>query len=192
MKHDTLCFMLCLAIAALSSGAIKAGAADADEPPAKTKDGKNAIDFDALSKLPGNADKGEAVFRNDKGANCVNCHQIGGKGNNVGPPLDAIGEKPKEVIFESILKPSAAIQHGFETCTVKLKTGAVMLGLLIQDGDDIILRTQDGVDHEISGADIAKKAIQEQSMMPEGLAGTMTLQELLDLVAWLSKQSVNK
>jgi putative heme-binding domain-containing protein len=192
MKQKSLRVTLCLCL--LGSGVFSVMAADGpDDPPAKTKDGKDAIDFDALAKMKGDAKAGEGVFRNAVGANCIQCHQIGGKGNMLGPPLDTIGEKPKEVLFESILKPSAAIQHGFETWTVRLKSGEIKTGLITEDGEEmIILRTQDSKDNEIKTADIAKRVKQEVSLMPEGLAGTMTLQELVDLVEWLSKQTVNK
>ena len=32
-------------------------------------------------------------FRNNKGANCIKCHEIGTEGQMIGPPLTVIGGK---------------------------------------------------------------------------------------------------
>lgn len=160
-------------------------------PMPKSKDGTPLPAMKKLLEMPGDATRGKAVFANASGANCVNCHQLGNLGRQVGPPLDTIGEKPKDVLFESVLTPSAAIQHGFETYLVKTKAGKVLTGIIVDDNDEkLTLRDVQGEYQEIPAADLAKKVHQNQSLMPEGLCATMTIQEFVDLVEFLSKQKV--
>lgn len=62
---------------------------------------------------PGAAQLGDApdVFR----AQCVMCHQIGGEGGPVGPPLDGVGARlSEEEIRAAILDPEATLAEGYE------------------------------------------------------------------------------
>jgi len=162
-------------------------------PTPKSKDGKSLPSIPKLAEMTGDAAAGKAVFFNAAGANCQNCHQLGGVGNQIGPPLDSIGEKPKDVLLESIIMPSAAVQHGFETYLVKLKSGAIKTGLLVSEEEDkIALKDPQGEYVEILTADIQKKVKQKMSLMPEGLINTMTLKELVDLIEFLAKQKVQQ
>lgn len=46
---------------------------------------------------------------------CVGCHQLGGQGGQVGPPLDAIGRtRNADYIRRSLLEPNADTARGFE------------------------------------------------------------------------------
>jgi len=167
--------------------------AEESEPAPKSIDGKDVPPIEKLVLLKGNVKAGEAIFKDPKTANCVNCHRMGDMGKEVGPPLDSIGEKPKEVLFESILQPSAAIQHGFETYAIKTKDGVLLTGLLIEETEEhLLLRDATGEQIEIAPAKVLKKLRQEKSMMPEGLSGLMTLQELVDLVEFLASKRVGQ
>jgi len=46
---------------------------------------------------------------------CVGCHQLGGQGGQVGPPLDQIGRtRNADYIRRSLLEPNADTARGFE------------------------------------------------------------------------------
>ncbi|MDQ3995957.1 MAG: cytochrome c, partial [Gemmatimonadota bacterium] len=46
---------------------------------------------------------------------CVGCHQLGGQGGQVGPPLDAIGrQRNADYIRRALLEPNADTARGFE------------------------------------------------------------------------------
>ncbi|MFN2565804.1 MAG: c-type cytochrome [Gemmatimonadaceae bacterium] len=46
---------------------------------------------------------------------CIGCHQLGGQGGQVGPPLDAIGrQRNADYIRRSLLEPNADTARGFE------------------------------------------------------------------------------
>jgi putative heme-binding domain-containing protein len=154
----------------------------------KTKDGKTLPLMEDLAKLTGDAKAGAAVFRNLQGANCIKCHQIGDEGQMIGPPLTVVGGKlNKPQLYEAILYPSAAIEMGYEAWIVKTKKGEIFAGLKVEDTPDhITIKDTDGKYHDVDRDQIDKLVMQKISLMPEGLNETMTQQDLVNLVEYLS------
>lgn len=162
-------------------------AAAAEEQP-RTRDGEPLPPISELARLKGDPAAGAAVFANAEGANCIACHQIGNKGQMLGPPLSTIGQKlSKAQLYESILQPSAGILMGFENWVVRTKKGKIVSGLKTADTfDGITIKDTQGKYHDIAVDDIQKEVKQPVSIMPDGMSGTMTRQELVDLVEYLS------
>ena len=103
----------------------------------KTKDGAPLPPIDELAKLTGDAKAGAAVFANAGGANCISCHQVGDKGQMLGPPLTTIGQKlSKAQLYEAILKPNAGILMGYENWVVRTKKGRRVSGLKTAETPD--------------------------------------------------------
>jgi putative heme-binding domain-containing protein len=140
-----------------------------------------------LVKMTGNASNGAAVFQRET-VGCAKCHQVNGAGIDFGPNLSEIGTKlAKEAIYESILDPSAGIAFGYEAWSLELKDGDEAYGLIVSEtADELALKAVGGVVTRYKKADIAKRTKQKLSIMPTGLAKTMSTQELVDLVEYLS------
>ena len=140
-----------------------------------------------LIRLKGDAVAGKVVFDN-KGT-CIKCHQVGETGKEIGPSLSEIGSKlSKEAMFVSILDPSAGVSHNYETYAIALTSGNVLSGILISRSDDeVVVRNAEGIDRVIPVTeidDIAKTGI---SLMPADLQKVMTVQELVNVVAYLGQ-----
>ena len=163
-------------------------AAEAAAPAQRSKDGRTLPPATELAKLTGDAGAGAVVFRNTTGANCIACHQIGEEGRMVGPPLSTVGQKlGKEQLYQAILYPNEAILMGYETWVVRTKKGETFAGLKTSDTpDQVTIKDTDGKYHDVDTPDIDRKVMQKVSLMPEGLAGAMTMKELVDLVEYLS------
>jgi putative heme-binding domain-containing protein len=142
-----------------------------------------------LLKMKGDAANGEKIFFRAESA-CSTCHQIKGKGTDIGPALSEIGDKlGKEALLESILDPSAGISFGFEANQLELKSGDEAYGLLVSETDDeIALKDLKGIVTHHKRSDIAKQQKMKNSIMPTGLQQTMSAQEFVDLVEFLSAQ----
>jgi putative heme-binding domain-containing protein len=140
--------------------------------------------------LIGNAAAGERVFRNANGANCIRCHTIGTEGGPVGPPLTTIGQKlNKTQLYDAILHPSAEILMGYETWVVRTKSGDLLSGRKTEDTDTrVTILDVDGKYHDIPADQVDRKVKQNVSLMPEGMSQTMTQQDLVDLVEFLSSK----
>jgi putative heme-binding domain-containing protein len=163
-------------------------AASAAASTQRSKDGRTLPAPSELAKLTGDAAAGAVVFRNSTGANCIACHQIGEEGRMIGPPLTTVGQKlSKEQLYQAILYPNDAILMGYETWVVRTKKGETFAGLKTSDTpDQVTIKDTNGKYHDIDTPDIDRKVMQKMSLMPEGLAGTMTMKELVDVVEYLS------
>jgi putative membrane-bound dehydrogenase-like protein len=154
----------------------------------RSKDGRTLPPPAELARLTGDAAHGASVFRNSTGANCIACHQIGEEGRMVGPPLSTVGQKlSKEQLYQAILFPNDAILMGYETWLVRTKKGDVFAGLKTTDTpEQVTIKDSQGKYHDVDVTEVDRKVVQKVSLMPEGLAGTMTMRELVDLVEYLT------
>ncbi len=138
-----------------------------------------------LVRRRGDGKAGKKVF--DTVGTCANCHQVKGKGKNVGPDLSEIGSKlSREALYTAILDPSAGISHNYETYQLLTLDGVVISGLLISKTDDEVhLRTAEGIDKNVASDDVDVLAKQSISLMPENLHSNLSVQQLLDLIDYL-------
>jgi putative heme-binding domain-containing protein len=160
----------------------------------KSQEEKNkAMTFLAEAK-GGNAEAGKIVFRN----NCVSCHKVFGEGQDYGPEMDK-GEKggvgkrlTRFKIVESIIEPNADVEEKYLSTRIDTIDGKVVIGLKVaEDKAAKTITIFDGKEKKVVKADdIDKVTTLKQSSMPEGLAGTMSPVEFLDLIAFLA--SLNK
>ena len=140
-----------------------------------------------LIKMHGNAANGADVFRRET-TGCIKCHQVRGEGREVGPALTEIGTKlPKEALIEAILDPSAGISFGFEAWQVQLKSGDEAYGIKASEtADELAIKDINGIVTRYKKSEIAGIQQTKTSIMPAGLQQTMTTQEFVDLVEYLS------
>ena len=162
--------------------------AEVSLPRPKSKDGTPLPPIAELTGLKGDSKNGAKVYRRPEGPNCIGCHQVGDEGRQVGPPLNTVGTKlGREQLYESILTPSAGILMSYENWVVQTKDGDVKTGIKVEDTDDhVTLKDSNGEYLDIPVAKIAAKKMLSMSMMPDDLTKTMTVQELVDVVEYLS------
>ena len=150
------------------------------------KDNSTLPALTELLKMRGDAERGRVVFTST--GTCNKCHQVGGEGKEVGPKLTDIGAKlSRSALFESILYPNAAISHSYETHSVLLENGTAVSGIVISDTpEEIVIRPEDAIDRKIKKSEIDQMKKQNISIMPADLQKTMTAQELVDVVEYLT------
>ncbi len=173
------------AISACPWGDVRSSAAEVLPLP-KARGGSSLPPVADLVKRKGDATAGRVVFAGT--GTCAKCHVVNGEGKAVGPDLSGIGAKLSPVaLYESILAPSAAISHAYETWTAITEDGRSFSGLLVSQTDDgMVIRGADGVDVTLATDDVEELVRQPVSLMPSDLATVLTEQELVDLVAWLT------
>ena len=88
-------------------------------------------------------------------------------------------------MYVSILDPSAAVSHNFETYSVLTVDGLAVTGLLISETDQAVtLRNSEGIDKIIDQDDIEIFKKQKVSLMPQDLQKLMTVEQLVNLVEY--------
>jgi putative heme-binding domain-containing protein len=133
-----------------------------------------------LAAGPASFERGRKVFEQQ----CAKCHQFEGKGFDVGPNLDGAA-RDLEYLLANILDPNRAVGQPYFMRVANLKNGRVETGLLVaEDETTITLKTENGVQKVIVRKDIEELAMHPKSIMPEGLANNMTVQDFRDLVRY--------
>jgi putative membrane-bound dehydrogenase-like protein len=157
-------------------------------PLPKTASGRSLPPIADLLVRPGQAERGRAVFFRAGTNTCGACHRVQGQGQWIGPDLSTIGTKyGKDELLRSILNPSEAVGYSFRAQVVALNDGRVLTGLPVEDSPDrLVLKTAEGQRVTIRPADIEDRKTSDLSLMPEGLAQTMSDQDLVDVLAFLS------
>ncbi|QNN21346.1 c-type cytochrome [Planctomycetales bacterium ZRK34] len=132
---------------------------------------------------------GRRVFFNPKLADCSRCHRIEGRGGEIGPDLSVVGQRgSRQWLLESILQPSREISPQFTAELLTTKDGATHMGIMLPLPG--VRSTQTFMDaagqtFTIPIDQITDRKLMDISLMPPGLAYTMTLDELRDLLAYL-------
>lgn len=146
-----------------------------------------------LVKRKGDPKAGAEVYRRET-VGCIKCHQVNGEGVDFGPKLSEIGTKlGKDALYEAILDPSAGISFGFEAWQIELKNGDETFGLVVSEtAEDLAVKTQNGITTRYKKSDIAKREMQKSSIMPAGLQMAMSVQDLVNLVEYLSSLKATK
>ena len=145
-----------------------------------------------IEVLPGkaNPDTGRRIFFNRKIATCGNCHQINDRGIRVGPDLTFIGRgMNKEKILESILDPNKEVSPYLRPWVITMDDETVKTGIAMRrGGNSEAYLGVDGKEFRVDKRKIKTKQELHTSLMPAGLAYTMSLEELRDLLAFLLQQ----
>jgi putative heme-binding domain-containing protein len=141
----------------------------------------------AIAKLKGDPRVGRKIFSQQ---GCVVCHTTKKSETPKGPFMGQIGSiMNREKIAESILKPNASIAQGFSTVHIITKDKRDLTGFVTEESaDGVRLRDITGNVHDIKKNSIQKREELRTSIMPTGLANSLSLQEFASLVSFLESQ----
>ncbi|WP_162055378.1 DUF7133 domain-containing protein [Pontibacter pamirensis] len=151
--------------------------------------GKSSIEdvMLAMAKIEGDPIKGKSLFTQQ---GCIACHSINEGESMKGPYMGQIGSiMNREQIAESILKPNASISQGFASVHIVTKDDKNYMGFISQaSADKVVMRNIAGQVFTIKAADIKSRKELETSMMPAGLANSLSYEEFASLITFLSQQ----
>ncbi len=123
-------------------------------------------------------------------AQCILCHRFGNGGGSVGPDLTAVASRfSARDMLESLLAPSKVVSEQYQNITVTKKNGEELTGRLVEEADDklVLVLNPLAPDNKtvVSRKELARREASKISPMPEGLANSLTREEILDLIAYL-------
>ncbi|MFT5524645.1 MAG: putative heme-binding domain-containing protein, partial [Pirellulaceae bacterium] len=151
------------------------------------------VDFEAVLLRKGNVDAGRQLFHSDS-TQCRSCHQVGAEGKQIGPDLSDIGKRQKRrAILENIVSPSRVIDEKYRTHVVETVNGQVYVGIIRSRTDaKLILVDVKGKEIVLDAKNVEATFPQPRSLMPELVFQGMTVQQLADLLAYLSSLKENR
>jgi putative heme-binding domain-containing protein len=135
------------------------------------------------------ADAGRRIFFNSRFGQCAKCHQVDGRGGNVGPDLSNISNMALGRLLESIVEPSKEIAPRHTPILIETYDGKSFSGVLYAErGEEITYADSNGKLIKVRFDDIERSKPQTKSIMPEGLLERMTVDEVADLAKYLLKR----
>jgi putative heme-binding domain-containing protein len=125
---------------------------------------------------------------------CVQCHTVGKEGAKIGPDLNELPKKladkkfSRHDILREIIRPSEVINENFKTYQIETVKGELITGVIVSQDDKTIRVVTNPLEKpkEIAIKDIDEKRESKVSLMPEGLLTTLSKEEILDLLAYIT------
>lgn len=135
-------------------------------------------------KIPGKAGQGETIFAK---LNCSKCHTVKMGEPLRGPFLPNVAKTYKRPqMAEAVLLPSKSLAQGFVTYTFVMDDGKSYTGFVTNEAaDEITIRDAEGKEIKLAPVAIEERVKQAISVMPEGLAKDLTIEEFASLLAYL-------
>lgn len=156
-----------------------------DYRPPQTSDvaQKVLVSLDTIDWNAGNAENGRRLFER---LACARCH--GGR-QALGPDLKGVTKRfSRRDLFASIVDPNRDISPRYQTTSIETKAGKVYTGLIVYESvDGILLRDAEHKTWRIEAADMEKKVLQRNSLMPSGLLKDTQPSDLADLDKYLQE-----
>lgn len=132
------------------------------------------------------AERGRLIFYNTRLSQCSKCHQVDGRGGNIGPDLSNTATMSVDRLIESILLPSKEIAPRHTPWLIQTYDGLTVTGVLVAERGEVqTFADANGKLHRVKFDDVEKKKSVAKSIMPEGLLDLMTDQEVADLIKFL-------
>ena len=133
-------------------------------------------------KLSGDVKRGGEKFS----TTCVSCHRVGDTGAEYAPDLTGWAKRQTtEVLLNSVINPSADIASGFNGTELKTKDGLTLHGLVLSEGDPLIVQSASGLTQTVPKARVeSRKGLGRSLMMSADQLG-LSPQDLADIAAWL-------
>ena len=133
--------------------------------------------------------KGKQSFKNL----CSSCHNLYGKGGNIGPELTGANRTDVTYLLNNIMDPSGVVQDDYKLVTLTTTDGRTYMGNVINETKrSLTLRVIGQEPVVVSQSNIQSRDVSELSMMPEGLLDNLSENEVIDLFSYLmSLKDVN-
>lgn len=138
-----------------------------------------------------NIERGKAIFVQ---ATCSRCHSTNPDEPKLSANLVDLGKRFRgSKLLTQMVRPSADIHKDYQTQMVMVDDGRMLTGLVIEEDDNRIkivtnLLKPDKVD-TVSKDSIEERKTAALSAMPSGLLDTYSVEEILDLVAYVETMS---
>jgi putative heme-binding domain-containing protein len=128
-----------------------------------------------------NVSQGRALFQKT----CATCHVMYGQGKNAGPDLTGGNRKNLDYLLENVVDPNAAVATDFRMSVLALKDGRVLNGVVVGKTDKVLTVQTQTESVFVAREDIDETRPTDASLMPEGLLGTLSEEQIRDLVGYL-------
>ncbi len=141
--------------------------------------------YERALSLAGDAAKGEVVYERA----CMSCHQsLDGRGIAFGPPVASFATAGKASLLANILDPNREVAPQYQAFQFMMNDGRIHVGLIdSEDNRSVSLGLPGGVREVFPRTEVVRMEGLGRSLMPEGLEQTVSVAEMADLLAYLTR-----
>jgi putative heme-binding domain-containing protein len=132
-------------------------------------------------QLQGDRERGKQAFERE----CAKCHLASGERGRIGPDLSGVNNRNMDTLLADILDPSSAIQDRYTNYILETKDGRIYDGLIVSESSAAITMRGESQDVTVLRENIKDLRSSTVSLMPEGLEGSLSRQELADVISYL-------
>jgi putative heme-binding domain-containing protein len=146
---------------------------------------KDIVDkFLDAAAMKGNPEKGRDILEQ----RCLICHQLNGKGQQLGPALESVRAAGKQTMLVNILDPNREIAPRFAAYEATTADGESYIGILDSESPlSINLLLPGGIKKEIRRDQLKSFSPTGRSLMPEALEEGLSKQDLADLLSAIAE-----
>jgi len=139
--------------------------------------------------VSGDPAAGESVFVGKGG--CIDCHMLNARGGFLGPDLSNAGATQRvDELRDAILKPSERANTGFRPVILETTKGRARGIVRHHSNWSMQVLDEHGQIHLLRGPEMKRAVFQPKSWMPDDYGQRLTKEEVENLVAFLSRQTV--
>lgn len=143
---------------------------------------------DYKKKLPpptlarGNRDAGRVLYQQT----CANCHKLFDAGGAIGPDITGAQRQNLDYLLENLVDPSGAVVRDYQMQIIETKGGRIITGLVVAESRVAITIQTVNEKILVPAGEIESRTISDVSMMPEGLLSKLSIEQIRDLIAYVS------
>lgn len=140
--------------------------------------------YDAALAGKGDREKGHIAFEKA----CMICHlSHEGKGIVLGPAITTFSNAGSESLLGNILNPNKEVAPQFQAFTFELKNGEMLVGMIeSESAEEVTMKMPGGLRRTFPRNQVQSMKGLGQSLMPEGLEASLTVDEMRDLLSYLA------
>ena len=137
------------------------------------------------AQAKGDATRGHQIFATV----CVACHRVQNEGAEVGPPIADVRIKEKEALLSDILDPNRMVETRWMAYQIDTRDGRALTGLIAAEtAAAVTLKAAGGFAETIPRDQIKAMKCLDVSLMPVGLEGGISPEQMADLLAFLKNE----
>ena len=141
--------------------------------------------YQASLQLEGNATKGGEVFDRL----CISCHKTAdGRGVSFGPPVASFASSGREFILSNVIDPNREVAPQYQAFQFEFKDSESQVGMIAsEDVRNVTLALPTGERMTFPRTKVKSMTGLKRSLMPEGLEQAVSVEEMADLLAYLTE-----
>jgi putative membrane-bound dehydrogenase-like protein len=120
---------------------------------------------------------------------CANCHKLFDAGGEIGPNITGAQRQNLEYILDNLVDPSGAVVRDYQMQIIETTGGRIITGLVVAEMAAAVTIQTVNEKVIVPTDEIETRVKSDISMMPDGLLQKLTLDQVRDLIAYISGPS---